>query len=291
MASSSRSGQGTARPAGGGSAQARAAAMLAARQQGKDYDYPALKVDFAALDDFSPALAASVKQAADSMMTSLQRSDLQKALSLALNDGKLPSRQDGLSLTELQYLNEVQSGLWKTVQGRARSGFTSNSAVLAAAQMVRARPTPTGHVVQSNLKVANFIVNIAKATALARLKGDQDFEKYLMLGRNLNDEIVVLSIQIGGKQGGVISPVPGTIAIVHVHYRGMGQPPHAGDSDAAKKRMVSFVIGASGAVWEVGLPAGVVSIRSVEKGGSGVSYGSWEKFQEDPSAYKLYKVN
>lgn len=72
--------------AGGGTAQARAAAMLARRRQGASYDFVAIKVEFAALEDFDPALAAAIKRSLDAALSSLQRSDLSKAIGDASSD-------------------------------------------------------------------------------------------------------------------------------------------------------------------------------------------------------------
>lgn len=202
----------------------------------------------------------------------------------------------GLSLTMDQYLAVVKDGLWEQVQGIPPSGigpstgFANDAAVSAAAKKTQALPSISTEDLQAPPDLAAFVREISTATAKARIGGrDQDYEKSLSFSRNSDNQIVVTAISIVGKQGGGVSGLltSGVIGIAHVHYNGLVQPPHSGDSSIAKVRnLPSLVIGSSGKnVWEIGRINGNYAIRSVIGFNN---YGRWEIFQGDASKYKIY---
>ncbi|MDQ2798956.1 MAG: LysM peptidoglycan-binding domain-containing protein, partial [Armatimonadota bacterium] len=240
--------------------------------------------------------SSSQSVASDEIVVTAQR----RNESVASSQGP-SSTLTGLALTREQYLDAVKNGLWKQIQGvkasatsspnnAATTGFSNDAAVDAAAKRAQAMPSVSTADLQASPDLAAFVKSIASATAGAKIGGsDQDYEKFLTFGRNAADEIVVTAISIPGKQGGSVNRllIPGTLAIAHVHYQGLEQPPHRGDNSVAKARnLPSFVIGSSGRnVWEIGRVNGNYSIRSVLNSNK---YGNWEAYQIDPSKYKTY---
>ena len=145
---------------------------------------------------------------------------------------------------------------------------------------------PPSHTedVEASSDVIDFINRIANATADADLPKGVDGEKFLVLSRNAEGDVIVSGYAILGPNGGDVSSLidKNTIAIVHVHPSdAITQRPHGGDHTAVTAGGISsFVISSSGrTVYEVGQTGGTVQYRTV----SGRQPGRWRNYRSDVS--------
>jgi hypothetical protein len=207
--------------------------------------------------------------------------------SLVNSPNGIPTRITGLELTEGAYLKLVSHGLWGQLQGDPNAGFQNNAAVAQATQQVQATPSVSTADLSAPADLSAFVRGIAEPTATATIGGtNQEYEKFIVFGRNAGGEVVVRAIALMGPNGGVVPSVQGRIGLAHVHYAGLNQPPHAGDDSATRRNVPSFVIGSTGQnVWEIGRVNTVNSIRSVLPNNQ---FGPWEQFQVNPDNYTIY---
>jgi hypothetical protein len=207
--------------------------------------------------------------------------------SLVNSSNGIPTRLTGLELTEGAYLKLVSHGLWGVLQGDPNAGFQNNAAVAQATQQVQATPSVSTADLSAPADLSAFVRGIAGPTATATIGGtNQEYEKFIVFGRNAGGEVVVRAIALMGPNGGVVPSVQGRIGLAHVHYEGLNQPPHAGDDSATRRNVPSFVIGSTGQnVWEIGRVNTVNSIRSVLPNNQ---FGTWEPFQVNPDHYTIY---
>jgi RHS repeat-associated protein len=168
------------------------------------------------------------------------------------------SAQGGAGMTQREYLEAVQNGVWKTVQ--PNRGFKNDEEVRSAASRTAAVAATGTHDVTSDQKYIDFLEGVSEATAKAALaKGAGQAEKFLVLGENDTGDVVVLRIGAYSGQGGSLGTVAqlqgeGARAVAHVHYNGLVQGPDGSDHSAVKFAGIpSFVIGRYGTqFWEVG---------------------------------------
>jgi hypothetical protein len=201
--------------------------------------------------------------------------DLQYALACVGERCRFQS--DNLNLNREEYLQAVRDGLWKSVV--PENGISSNEEVRSVASSVNAKKAASGGDVSSEQSYIDFLKATSRATTKAKLNlpdGSQRGEKFLVLGTNSNDEVVVIRVGVLTGQGGSIS-VAGAGAVAHVHYRGLIQRPDGADHSAVKfKGIPSFVIGQTGRrIWEVGRQNNIYVYRSVH----GSEPGSWKEFK------------
>lgn len=223
-----------------------------------------------------PSLAADVETA---LAERLPLTD-QAALARSSDKAASPTRE-GLHLSKDKYLAQAKD-LWSGITPREKTGFSSNADVSRAAKAVASTPPPasTGDVV-ADRAVRDFVVDIARETARAPIGGrDQEYEKFLVIGRDPSGEPFVRRMGVVGKQGGIITSLPGE-TVVHQHYEGLAQSPNGGDSSSALNGKPGFVIGSDGrTVWEVGRIDGEVKVRTVRDGGAS---SGWRDFQAQPT--------
>lgn len=134
-------------------------------------------------------------------------------------------------------------------------------------------------------EVNEFVLAIAKPTAEARIRGNQEVIKAVTLGRNANKEAVVTSMQIlDGNQQPEISQ--GSIALMLVHHKGQCQLPQGDEWRALEKGIIVFVVDSTGTnIWEIGYERGKRSIRLVRGPNQ---FGPAEEFNIDPNRYRTY---
>jgi hypothetical protein len=133
-----------------------------------------------------------------------------------------------------------------------KSNFGEGDLDAAVAQQLK-KPGSVSYD-QPNPAIAEFVLRIAKATAKAKIKGSQEFEKMMIICPDpaKPGDFRVRWIGLSGSNGGRLpATAPGEV-IVHVHYAGLDQPPHLADFSCALDGRVSYVIGQDGTkVWEV----------------------------------------
>jgi RHS repeat-associated protein len=187
----------------------------------------------------------------------------------------LESKFDDLNLTADQY-NAQASTLWKSLTPpSSKYGFKNDNDVAKAAASVAKAPTKAAVDVESTPAQRMMAGSIAKATANAKIGGnDQKYERALTIGTSENGEAVVKSIEVLGKQGASLQAATGE-AVAHLHYDGLVQPPNSGDYSAAKTGLASFVFGSRGQTWEVGRQGGNYVQRSIASDGTP---GKWKAF-------------
>ncbi len=193
-------------------------------------------------------------------------------------------------MTKAEYLQAVDDGLWKILNGKKPSQvpiqeFKSNADVAAASAQVQAI-TPSGTAeVKAPDDIRTFAFDIAEPTRKAKLDGSQKNEKFLIVERNADNELIVTSIAALG-QGGRLPRPTGTETVIHTHHRGMPQPPHKADNHNVRRyNQASFVIAAeTKKVYEIGRVSGDTS-ASIRLVGPNNTVGQWVPFQVNARDY------
>lgn len=123
-----------------------------------------------------------------------------------------------------------------------------------------------------------FIRAVAKQTAQAQTQ-DPDAVKFLGLGKNESNEVVVTEIAVGADHGASFEASARAFVVAHVHNRHMAAGPEAADFEAQALLGRPFlVISADGeGVWEVAVLEGSRRYRQVTP-----TNGSWQSFQAEP---------
>lgn len=137
----------------------------------------------------------------------------------------------------------------------------------------------------------NFVDHFRQAERRLQLNGlkrGRRPEIFFTMGRDDGGQVVLRSLQAVGQQGQRAPAIPAdAIAIGHSHTVDISPPPHAGDASylyATGKP--SFVIGQRNLdLYQIERHKGVAQIRLVRSGGR---FGPWERFQTDPSQYRIY---
>ncbi len=156
-------------------------------------------------------------------------------------------------------------------------GFSNNRQVRQAASGVNASAPANSADVIADSDYINFVNAISSATANASTQVVG--EKFVVLARNSNNDVIVLRAGILPPNGGRIN-ISGAGVVAHVHYQGLEQRPGPGDHHSVKSRNIpGFVINHNGSrVWEVGRVAGVggtYDYRTVH----GASPGRWRRLR------------
>lgn len=183
-----------------------------------------------------------------------------------------------VELTAEEYIARSEQ-LWATIEGQSDRGFRDDREVGEAVKKVLQAAETSTENVEASPDMWSFVSSVAGTTAKARLAGGQKFEKTLTLARRADGQLVVASVGVVGAQGGSVPGIDArTIAVVHVHYRGLDQRPFTGDNSAVKFRSIpSFVVAAeTGEVWEVGRRDGKYVQRIVRRDGT---TSSWRAFR------------
>jgi hypothetical protein len=178
-------------------------------------------------------------------------SDIGSPSQTAKNTPNVGTGNNGLNLNQEDYLEATGDGLWKDAP--VNPGFQSNSEMQAAADKVNNKPSSSDSDIEADEDVISFMRTVAPATAKARTKVAG--EKFMALGRNEKGEVIVLKIGIVTGSGGEFSIPGNTVALAHVHYKGIKEQnrPGPGDHDAVKMGLSMFMINYNGRkVVEVG---------------------------------------
>ncbi|HEX4197477.1 MAG TPA: hypothetical protein VHZ26_08545 [Caulobacteraceae bacterium] len=199
-----------------------------------------------------------------------------------------PTAMTGLSLTSDQFAAWVkqmnQQGGFQAPPA-STSTIDSNSGVAAAAAKV---PTdPGGPDTVENPALDAFMQSIKQPLESLNVGGG-DPEKFITVGQNDQGQYIITSVQIIGSQGGTNLWIPSdAVAIAHTHPVGAYQAPNgADDSYLFATGKPSFEIGVTGSnLFEIERNQGAPSIRVIQPSNN---FGQWEKFQADPTRYRIY---
>lgn len=185
-----------------------------------------------------------------------------------------------VELTPAEYSRQAKD-LWKTVKPDRNAGFKDDAAVSSAAKRVAQVQPRSTHDVEAPEDVRSSVLLIADETAKARLGDNADGEKTVTLARKADGTVVIASVQAVGPQGGHVAGVnKTTIAVAHVHGKGLEHTPGPADhSSVISASVPSFVIiGDTGVVWEVGRQGGAYVRRQIKKSGEA---GTWQPFRSE----------
>lgn len=139
----------------------------------------------------------------------------------------------GLKLTEEQYLEAVEAGIWRAIfsawdeatNDKKAVDESRDNAILeeAASQRGEARP---GEPIQSSLELRQFMLAIAPATLIAEIgvhpkvehKHPQDFERAFSIERNESGALVISVLSVGNPGSSSVQYDPDrVVAVGHVH--------------------------------------------------------------------------
>jgi hypothetical protein len=208
---------------------------------------------------------------------------------------KIPDLYTGSSVLFGEGLTAEQFATWAQqmsdagglqAPGRSDGTFNNNSDVAKAAGQVPA--DSGGQDTVENTELDAFMKDIAVPLANLRVTGGANPEKFITVGLNGDDQLVVTSVQVLGLQGGSNLYIPdNAVAIAHTHPTGAYQAPNGGDdSYLIVTSKPSFVVGRTGSnVWEIERDEGIPQIRLIQ---SGSEFGPWEPFQSNPTKYTIY---
>ena len=203
-------------------------------------------------------------------------------------EGTLP-RSD---FTIEEFLEAIENGLFEKVP-ISPEFIKDNADVDDHAARVNALASQNISDVLDNKKVNEFLDKVSQVVAKAKIKLpkeirkliDRNFvnrreagEKVFSLGLDENGEIIVQGVMVFPGQGGNILPIiyPDTIAVVHVHFKQLEQPPHGADNNPVVSFGIpSYVINNDGLErWAVGIINGEFRFRSIKLG----IEETWEPF-------------
>ncbi|WP_374943045.1 hypothetical protein [Sphingomonas sp.] len=182
-----------------------------------------------------------------------------------------------MDLTPEEYSRQAKD-LWKSIKPEPDAGFKNDADVDNAAKRVAETPPQSMRDVEASTDVRSSVMSVAKVTAGAQLAGGRYGEKTIMLERKADGTIVIASVQAVGPQGGHVTGVTkDTVAVAHVHGKGLEHAPGKGDhSSVVSASVPSFVIIAdTGVVWGVGRRGGTYVQRQIK----GSDVGPWQAFR------------
>jgi len=159
----------------------------------------------------------------------------------------------------------------RRIRRNVRIAFLCLSALLLGERSA-ARPEDKREI-QASSEYADFIRAVARPTALAETQPG-NFVKFLRLGKNREDEVVVLGIALlplNVHASADLEEGAEVLVIAHVHHEQMSQVPTKDDALTVRGLGVpNFVISSDGrTIWEVGVVAGQDRYREIgaEKAG------------------------
>lgn len=224
-------------------------------------DVEASAVDSTSITRTVPPIEADMRSLPDLAYLDRLRRDLADPVASTHYISKIkkrPARMNGIILGRADYLMAAQDGIWLNLNGLppTKGVINNNQDALAAGlkarqdAIKRLNGEPNLQSITGQPDVRAFVADIAEMTANARLKGGQQYEKYLVIGRRQSDgELVVVAIGTGGQQGGTFTGLAGAsatpmphgitlVAVVHTHPSSVEPQPYEGDPDGVWRKDV-----------------------------------------------------